>query len=210
MIFAFAVVSVFPTGCGPADGGDVAEEIAVAAADGTADGVVDFDFDTPRTGWKFLNARLRGEIEARWRKVDLVVIHSTGFREAASFEDLEDYHRRVRGEEHGLVYHFVIGNGRGMRDGEMRATGRWAAGLPAADLRSPGAGDGAVAVALAGDFEVEDPTRAQLEALDELLDYFAAKGGAMRVRLHSEVEATARPCPGAGFPVDALRRAFPR
>jgi hypothetical protein len=169
-----------------------------------------FSFQEPRQAWSRLDAESRAKIDSglgkRGRPV-LTIIHSTGSTNASP-SSLEDNHRRVRGLADGLAYHFVIGNGRGLGDGDIFVTRRWREGIPSQALQDPRQETDAIAIALVGEFNRREPTRAQLEALDELLDYLTAKIGPHPVRLHAEVERSARGCPGKNFPVTALRAAY--
>ena len=172
--------------------------------------IAGFSFDSPRQAWAKLDPETRARIDTglgKRGKTALTIIHSTGSA-SASPSSLEDNHRRVRGLAGGLAYHFVIGNGRGFGDGVVLVTRRWQEGSPSQALQDPTQETEAIAIALVGEFNRKEPTLAQLEAVDELLDYLAAKVGPHPVRLHSEVERSARGCPGKNFPVSAMRAAY--
>lgn len=172
--------------------------------------IADFSFQEPRQAWTKLDPETRVRIDTglgKRGKSVLTIIHSTGSA-SASPSSLEDNHRRVRGLADGLAYHFVIGNGRGLGDGNLLVTRRWLEGIGSQALQDPGLETDAITIALVGEFNRKEPTRAQLEALDELLDYLTAKIGPHPVRLHAEVERSARGCPGKNFPVSALRAAY--
>ena len=51
----------------------------------------------------------------RWKRI---VIHHSGTAEG-TIKGMNAYHLNVRHMENGLAYHFVIGNGHGMGDGEI-------------------------------------------------------------------------------------------
>lgn len=169
-----------------------------------------FSFQSPRQAWSKLDAETRARVDSglgKRGKPVLTILHSTGSANASP-SSLEDNHRRVRGLADGLAYHFVIGNGRGLGDGDVFVTRRWMEGIASQALQNPGQETDTIAIALVGEFNRKEPTRAQLEALDELLDYLTAKIGPHPVRLHAEVERSARGCPGKNFPVTALRAAY--
>ena len=169
-----------------------------------------FSFQAPRQAWSKLDPETRALVDSglgKREKPGLTILHSTGSA-GASPSSLEDNHRRVRGLAEGLAYHFVIGNGRGLGDGDIFVTRRWMEGIASQALQDPRQETNAIAIALVGEFNRKEPTRAQLEALDELLDYLTAKIGPHPVRLHAEVERSARGCPGKNFPVTALRAAY--
>ena len=170
-----------------------------------------FDFSAPRVAWSHLDPPARAAIDAGLAKralPDLIILHSTG-SPAVSASALADNHTRVRGLAGGLAYHFVIGNGRGIPDGHLITGPRWSGGQPSQALADPAGEANALTIALTGDFNRTPPTPAQLDALDELLDYLEAKTGPVKIRLHREVETCPRQCPGKLFPVKALRAAHP-
>src|SRR5690606_9137949 len=51
----------------------------------------------------------------RWK---YIVIHHSGVN-TGSVKSTDRYHREERHMEQGMAYHFLIGNGNGMRDGEI-------------------------------------------------------------------------------------------
>ncbi len=171
-----------------------------------------FDFSAPRQAWKHLDEPTRQKIDAglaKRPKPGLSIIHSTG-SEGVSAAALADNHRRIRGLADGMAYHFVIGNGRGIPDGSLLVGPRWEEGKASEGLQDTRMETDAVTIALVGDLNRRDPTLAQLEALDELLDYLSGKIGPHPVRLHREVENSPRGCPGQKFPLQSLRQAYPQ
>lgn len=170
-----------------------------------------YDFSVPRTAWVNLDADARAALDAGLAnrpKPAMCVIHSTG-SPSASLAGMTDNHSRVRGLTGGMAYHFVIGNGHGIPDGALVPGSRWIAGLPSAagdDLRQDRA---TISICLVGEFNRKPPTPAQLQTLDELLDYLTGKIGPYPVRLHREIENSHRDCPGKHFPVHAMRLAYP-
>src|SRR5438128_11919033 len=54
----------------------------------------------------------------------------------ASVNVMDYYHRVERHMENGLAYHFVIGNGHSMKDGEIAIGRRWSAQLDGGHLAS--------------------------------------------------------------------------
>jgi len=175
-------------------------------------GVGEYDFTAPRTAWQHLRAEDRERIDAGLEAGDgeftWVMLHSSGTSEGSVVE-LDFHHRRVLDIDDGLAYHLVIGNGRGMGDGEIGFAQRWDDGLPGAVLGDRDKERGAISICLIGDFRYQEPSLGQLEALDEILDYLVGKFGDLRVGLRSEVEPGRRDSPGGRFPVAALRMAHP-
>ena len=63
-------------------------------------------------------------------------------------------------------------------------------------------------ICLVGDFNRDQPTRAQLEACEELIKYLQERCGKMQVRPHREVNPPrwATDCPGDVFPYNWFSR----
>lgn len=100
----------------------------------------------------------------------------------------------------GIGYHFVIGNGRGMRDGEIEATFRWREQLHGAHAGSAPHNAAGIGICLVGDFEQEAPTERQLAACIDLVRMLAERYEIDQSAIvrHRDVKATA--CPGRHFP----------
>ena len=148
----------------------------------------------------------------RPRAWQYVVIHhsATTAGDAASFDR---YHREERGWEHGLGYHFVIGNGHGARDGQLEVGPRWLAQLQGAHAGAGIYNEAGIGICLVGDFDRRAPTAAQLATLRSLVaglcGRFRIPSG--RVLGHREVKRTASgspatQCPGRNFSLDEIRR----
>jgi len=168
----------------------------------------EFSFSLPRTAWVYLTPEMRGVIDrvlGDGSRDLLVILHSTG-TSGGSVAALDDYHRRVKGDAGGMPYHVLIGNGHGLPNGKVHFSQRFL-GLEGGGEET-GAGELTLHLGWVDPGGEAPPGRAQLAALDEVLDYFAAKTPHLRVRLHREVEHSTRACPGEGFPVRALREAF--
>ena len=140
------------------------------------------DFTTPRIAWAHLNAGVRASIDAGlaksrdWRRI---VLHGSGAGHGNA-RLLDRYHAAVRGQDQ--VYHFVIGNGSGAADGLIEAGRRWAS-APAEDKD--------IEVCLVGDFNERAPSKAQMEALHELMDYLSIKLGKVELVAHQTGQGTA-------------------
>ncbi len=141
------------------------------------------------------------------REWKYIVLHHSA-TEVGSVESIDAAHKQRKDADgnpwRGIGYHFVVGNGRGMRDGEVAATFRWAEqceGAHAGDLQYNTQG---VGVCLIGNFEMEPPTPAQLDSLNKLVTTLRkecqidAKG----IVRHTDIKATA--CPGKRFPTEKL------
>lgn len=133
----------------------------------------------------------------------IVLHHSAVDRGNAAMYDAA--HRR-RGMTNGLAYHFIIGNGRGSRDGAIEAGGRWLGQLAGGHVQRNDINQVAIGICLVGNFEQQAPTPTQLRALDELLTYLQRHFLPRPVRLvgHRDLDRTL--CPGRHFPMARVLR----
>ncbi|MBX3402833.1 MAG: N-acetylmuramoyl-L-alanine amidase [Phycisphaeraceae bacterium] len=144
---------------------------------------------------------------SRWKAI---VIHHSGSL-SGSPESIEREHeaRSLR----GLGHHLIIGNGRGMSDGEVHMGYRWLDQLPGAHAAGP---DGdwynhhAISICLVGDGTRRPFTPAQIRELRELTAAMCRELGIPpeRVLLHSQVARVDDP--GHLFPATALSAAGDR
>lgn len=100
----------------------------------------------------------------------------------------------------GIGYHFVIGNGSGMVDGEVQSTFRWRGQLQGAHAGDRLHNDRGIGICLVGDFNDKGPSARQLAALTNLVDELAQRYQIDKenVLFHSDLVAT--DCPGRQFP----------
>lgn len=137
---------------------------------------------------------------ARWK---FVIVHNSGTRQGSA-RVFDYYHRRVRRMRNGLAYHFVIGNGTSTRDGQIEIGDRWTRQARGGHVHSDYMNNIGLGICLVGDFNRHQPTRAQLEATEELIKYLQDRCGSGRlaVRPHREVNPPrwATDCPGDVFP----------
>jgi N-acetyl-anhydromuramyl-L-alanine amidase AmpD len=127
------------------------------------------------------------------------VLHHTA-TDRGSVESIHEAH--LANEWLGIGYHFVIGNGNGMPDGQVEPTFRWTRQIQGAHAGVKEYNDLGIGICLVGNFEQGPPTAKQLASLKSLV---AALGGeydipAARVVPHRDVKATE--CPGKYFPLD--------
>ncbi|MEM7146498.1 MAG: peptidoglycan recognition family protein [Verrucomicrobiota bacterium] len=164
------------------------------------------DFNKSHSRWKYLSRSVRAQIDAapvsrnRWKY--LVIHNSATERGNASVFDY--YHRNVKGMRNGLAYHFVIGNGTYSGDGEVEVGARWARQMAGGHVRSSAQNEVSIGICLVGDFDSSRVHRAQLEALDELMDYLQAKTGVLAVTTHRQINTRPTTCPGRYFPQSLL------
>lgn len=147
----------------------------------------------------------------RWQ---YIVIHDSG---AADLQALTADGTLPGG--HPAGFHFLVGNGAGLGDGEVRATERWIGQRAGQHTRSGRARsehaetvDGGeydrngIGICLVGDLEHTPPSDAQLDVLvlvvDRLMKELSIRP--RNVYLHSELEQVT--CPGDRFPTAMFYR----
>jgi len=142
------------------------------------------------------------------REWEFVVLHHTA-SSGGSVESIHEAHLRKKDKNGnpwlGIGYHFLIGNGNGMGDGEIQPTFRWREQLQGAHAGSNDYNQRGIGICLVGNFEDQHPSDAQLQAVERLVATLKQEYGitAERVVGHAEVKATA--CPGKHFPLDSVR-----
>jgi N-acetyl-anhydromuramyl-L-alanine amidase AmpD len=146
------------------------------------------------------------------RPLKYIVIHHSATDEG-TMRGMDEYHRRQRNMEHGLAYHFVIGNGNGMKDGEIGVGGRWKEQQDGGHLRSESQNKVALGICLVGNFDTNAPTAKQMEKLNALVRALMKRCNitASGVRTHQQINVIGTRCPGKKFPardfLNGLKRA---
>lgn len=147
--------------------------------------------------------------KGRWK---YIVVHNSGTRQGNA-KAFDAYHRNVRHMQNGLAYHFVIGNGRSSGDGEIEIGNRWTRQINGGHVASDYLNNIALGICLVGDFNRDLPTKAQIGALTELINYLRKRCGRVQgrdiiVRAHRQINPKPTDCPGTRFPVKWLNREF--
>ena len=165
--------------------------------------------------YRYLTSSTRAQIDRapviprRWQ---YIIVHNSGTRQgnAAAFDY---YHRHVRRMQNGLAYHFVIGNGTSTGNGQVEIGDRWRRQINGGHVHSDYLNNIALGICLVGDFNRDQPTRAQLDCAEELIRYLRQRCGKIDnhyaiVRPHREVNPPrwATDCPGDAFPYSWFRR----
>jgi hypothetical protein len=165
--------------------------------------------------YRFLTSSVRAAIDrapVMQRRWQYIVVHNSGTRQgnAAAFDY---YHRHVRRMQNGLAYHFVIGNGTSTGNGQIEVGDRWRRQINGGHVHSDYLNNIALGICLVGDFNRDQPTRAQLECAEELIRYLRQRCGKIGnqyaiVKPHREVNPPrwATDCPGDAFPYSWFRR----
>jgi hypothetical protein len=156
-----------------------------------------------RFGW------LPAETEHSWR---YVVIHHSATNNG-SVKSIHNDHRqrkdRAGNNWLGIGYHFVIGNGNGMEDGEIASTFRWKQQIHGAHSGSTMHNANGIGICLIGNFQKSAPTANQLKAVRSLIGQLSNRYQipARLVIGHNAVKST--DCPGKYFRLqEVVRDAF--
>ena len=138
----------------------------------------------------------------RWK---YIVIHHSAVDEG-TLKSIDRYHREERHMENGLAYHFLIGNGNGMGDGEIAVGNRWKEQLDGGHLRSEEQNRIALGICLIGNFDNTNPTTKQLTSLENLIRALMKRCdlSAGAVRTHRQINIVRTECPGSKFPTRAF------
>lgn len=137
-----------------------------------------------------------------------LVLHHTA-SDAGDVESIHNAHLKNKDKngKHwlGIGYHFVIGNGRGMDDGEIEPTFRWKQQMPGAHAGVNEYNQCGIGIVLIGNFEKSQPTPRQLKSVKELVAVLAREYAihAEHVIGHGDIKATE--CPGQFFPLSNVR-----
>lgn len=139
----------------------------------------------------------------RWKNI---VIHHSATA-MGTIKGMDSAHRR-RGMENGLAYHFVIGNGRGMKDGEVAVCNRWTKQLHGGHLKSESLNEISLGICLVGNFEETTPTRKQIDSLDALLESLLKRCNLKirSIKTHKQMHRNHTQCPGKRFDLKAVTR----
>ena len=146
------------------------------------------------------------------RRWQFIVVHNSGTRQGNA-RVFDYYHRHVRRMQNGLAYHFVIGNGTSTGNGQIEVGDRWRRQINGGHVHSDYLNNISLGICLVGDFNRDQPTRAQLDACEELIRCLRQRcggtgRGAISVKPHREMNPPRWPtdCPGDDFPYSWFRR----
>ena len=146
------------------------------------------------------------------RRWQFIVVHNSGTRQGNA-RVFDYYHKHVRRMQNGLAYHFVIGNGTSTGNGQVEVGDRWRRQINGGHVHSDYLNNISLGICLVGDFNRDQPTRAQLDACEELIRYLRdrcgkTERGTIPVKPHREINPPRWPtdCPGDDFPYSWFRR----
>lgn len=150
------------------------------------------------------NSGFAWDVDVPERPWEFVVIHHSATT-SGSVESIHREHRRRKDGNGkpwlGIGYHFVIGNGNGMEDGEISSSFRWKEqihGAHCGSLRHNGRGIG---ICLIGNFEDSKPTEAQRASVTRLIRMLTDRYNIPRSRVLGHQQVRATECPGRHFPL---------
>ena len=147
------------------------------------------------------------------REWKFLVLHHSA-TETGSVESIDAAHKLRKDADgnpwRGIGYHFLIGNGRGMQDGEVAPTFRWKDQCEGAHAGNSEYNTQGIGICLVGNFEEEPPTPVQLQSLRTLMTSLRQE---CRIDVddivrHTDIKPTA--CPGKKFPWETLLGLSPR
>jgi N-acetylmuramoyl-L-alanine amidase len=146
------------------------------------------------------------------RRWQFIVVHNSGTRQGNA-RVFDYYHKNVRRMQNGLAYHFVIGNGTSTANGQIEVGDRWRRQINGGHVHSDYLNNISLGICFVGDFNRDQPTRAQLDSCVELIRYLRdrcgkTERGTIPVKPHREMNPPrwATDCPGDDFPYSWFRR----
>ena len=141
----------------------------------------------------------------KWQRI--VVHHS-----AIKYGNVEKYDaaHRLRGMQNGLAYHFLIGNGIDAGDGEIEIGPRWQKQQPGGHVKDHLINQTAIGICLIGNFEKTHPSKKQLAAFTQLMDWLqrTALGKKVNFAGHRELKGEQTVCPGKHFPLALMHARY--
>jgi N-acetylmuramoyl-L-alanine amidase len=135
--------------------------------------------------------------DARWEKI--VIVHSGS--PSGSAADIADEHRDLGYD--GLGFHFVIGNGTRMGDGEIHVGYRWIdqrEGAELAGVRDGFTSSGTIEICLVGDGDRRPFTQEQLHRLAQVVTTLAERLEIDSEQIHLHKDLAGTTSPGQYFP----------
>lgn len=142
-------------------------------------------------------------VPGRW---NAIVIHHTG-EPSGSPASIDAAHREIGLA--GLGYHFVIGNGVQMGNGEVHAGFRWIEQLPGAHVAGPAGAEwnqNSIGIALVGNGDRRPFTETQMNRLVMLVSELARRLDIPSDRIYLHTDLAAVSSPGRYFEASALTR----
>ena len=142
---------------------------------------------------------------SNWKRI---VVHHSGIK-YGNAKKYDAAHRR-RGMQNGLAYHFLIGNGIDSGDGEIEIGPRWKRQLLGGHVKNYKINLTAIGICLVGNFEKTHPSRKQIAAFTQLMDWLRGEvvPSATQFAGHRELRGEQTICPGKNFPLKAMHQRY--
>jgi hypothetical protein len=140
------------------------------------------------------------------REWKYIVLHHTA-TDTGSVESIHESHLQNKDKSGkpwlGIGYHFVIGNGEGMGDGDIEPTFRWNQQMHGAHAGAsdPEYNQVGIGICLVGNFEEHPPTPAQLAATKTLIRTLKSEYRISESRIIGHRDVRDTECPGKLFPM---------
>jgi len=147
--------------------------------------------------------------KAKARDWKYIVIHHTA-SEKGNVESIHEEHLKKKDANGnpwlGIGYHFLIGNGNGMPDGQVEETFRWRQQLQGAHAGSsdPVYNQQGIGICLVGNFEKHAPSSRQLAALKKLVRTMKGEYRVVSKNVIGHRDVRATECPGKLFPMEEV------
>ena len=141
----------------------------------------------------------------KWQRI---VVHHSAIKHG-NVEKYDAAHR-LRGMQNGLAYHFLIGNGIDAGDGEIEIGPRWHRQQAGGHVKNHLINQSAIGICLIGNFEKTHPSKKQLDAFTQLMDWLqgVALGKKVHFSGHRELKGEQTVCPGKHFPLASMHARY--
>ena len=147
-------------------------------------------------------------IRVRHENWERIVVHHSAIKYGNAA--IYDRAHRNRGMQNGLAYHFVIGNGIDSGDGEIEIGPRWTKQLLGGHVKNYPINLTAIGICLVGNFQESHPTRRQIAAFIQLMDWLRGEviPEAKKFAGHRDLRGEQTICPGKNFPLAAMHARY--
>ena len=156
------------------------------------------------TSVRTINSRIRVRAN-NWKGI---VVHHSAIKNGNAA--IYDKNHRRKGMQNGLAYHFVIGNGIDSGDGEIEIGRRWTHQLQGGHVKNHKINLTAIGICLIGNFQETRPSKLQIEAFTQLMDWLRSDvvPKAKQFAGHRELRGEQTVCPGRNFPLAAMHSRY--
>jgi len=146
--------------------------------------------------------------DAARREWKYIVLHHTASN-SGDVESIHESHLKNKDKNGnawlGIGYHFVIGNGSGMTDGEIEPTFRWKQQMQGAHAGVADYNQHGIGIVLVGNFDEGSPSPTQVKSVKRLVQVLSREYEIETPQIigHGDVKPTE--CPGNHFPLGEIR-----